>query len=348
MCYQGVWFVGKSATGPWEVAELGAAADLPDPGQLSRASRDLRDRRRQTTTTTGSSFAAAAGYTGMMVAWGCTVWGIGLVLPAVLGLRRLLSVLLPALPDLRILGLVQPVDRRLRAQRGGLRSVRRRRRRRPLQPAHRHLRARRGGVRAVRRARRRAGLQPAHRHLRGDAPGIERVRQLGIDGRAARRRLGQDQSLHEPTDRDHDAHGQDRRGRRGHAARRRGGFVGAGSGGNVYAGNDGNVYRRQDGTWQKYDNGGWSNTDRQPSGERPQPTDRTARGERATTMDRGTTDQLNRDAAARREGTQRAKDYGNYRSGSGTPRHRQLSRRRRFPRRRRPEALNEGRRNSCV
>ena len=33
---------------------------------------------------------------------------------------------------------------------------------------------------------------------------------------------------------------------------------------------------------------------------------------------RETVDQLNRDSAARREGTQRTGDYGNYRSGSGT------------------------------
>ena len=100
-----------------------------------------------------------------------------------------------------------------------------------------------------------------------------------------------------------------------------GGRVAVGDGGNVYAGKDGNAYRRQDGTWQKYENGGWSNTDRQPSGERPQPTERPGATERPSgterpsTMDRGTTDQLNRDAAARREGTQRTSDYGNYRSG---------------------------------
>ncbi len=66
--------------------------------------------------------------------------------------------------------------------------------------------------------------------------------------------------------------------------------------GDLYAGNDGNVYRRQDGTWQQYDGGNWSNTDRQPS----------------------TTNQLNRDSAARREGTQRTGDYGAYRGGTGT------------------------------
>jgi hypothetical protein len=102
-----------------------------------------------------------------------------------------------------------------------------------------------------------------------------------------------------------------------------GGRVAVGDEGNIYAGKDGNAYRRQDGTWQKYDNGGWQNTDRQPSGERPQPT-----GDRATTrqntpsdrssIDRGTADQLNRDSTARTNGTQRTRDYGNYRSGSGT------------------------------
>ena len=89
-----------------------------------------------------------------------------------------------------------------------------------------------------------------------------------------------------------------------------GGFVGAGDGGNVYAGKDGNAYRRQDGTWQKYDNGGWSDTAKQPDRTRPE--------NRPTSVDRGTTDQLNRDAAARREGTQRTRDYGNYRGGSGS------------------------------
>src|SRR5436189_188094 len=72
-----------------------------------------------------------------------------------------------------------------------------------------------------------------------------------------------------------------------------GGRVGVGDGGNVYAGKDGNVYRKQDGNWQKYDNGGWSTTDRQPSGERPQPTERSSGTTDRSTMDRSTTDQLN-------------------------------------------------------
>ena len=82
---------------------------------------------------------------------------------------------------------------------------------------------------------------------------------------------------------------------------------------------DRNAYRRQDGTWQKYENGGWTNTDRQPA-DRPQPTgeatNRTT-GERTPT-DRSTVDQLDRDSTARTKGAERTRDYGNYRSGSGT------------------------------
>ena len=98
-----------------------------------------------------------------------------------------------------------------------------------------------------------------------------------------------------------------------------GATIAAGDGGNIYAGNDGNVYRRENGTWQKHENGGWQNTDRQPTGERPTPTQQSAgstSGSRAT--DRGTVDQLNRDSRARTEGTTRTADYGSYRGGSGT------------------------------
>ena len=118
-------------------------------------------------TTTGSTFATAAAYTGVMVAWGCAVWGTRLLLPARTGVGGGgYPVLLPALSDLRLRRVVQPVDRRLQPRRGRVRSVRRRRRGRALQPAHRHLRARRRGVRARTARAARPGVQPAHRHVR--------------------------------------------------------------------------------------------------------------------------------------------------------------------------------------
>ncbi len=105
---------------------VGPGADLSDSRQLTGASRHLRHRRGRQRRRLGRlcSGGRVYGHDGRLGLHGV---GLGLVLPAVLGLRRLLSVLLPAFPDLRVLGLVQPVDRRLWTQRRHLRTVRRRR-----------------------------------------------------------------------------------------------------------------------------------------------------------------------------------------------------------------------------
>jgi len=121
--------------------------------------------------------------------------------------------------------------------------------------------------------------------------------------------------------------------RRGEGGR---GFVGS-NGENVYAGRDGNVYRRdQNGNWSKWDNGGWNSTnkpdqsvrdsmlnDRAKQQERGQRDG--ARGDRTgqpsgSQMDRGTRESLERDRAARREGTQRSRDYGTYNRSSSPSR----------------------------
>ena len=106
-----------------------------------------------------------------------------------------------------------------------------------------------------------------------------------------------------------DAHDQDRRGRRGDAPRARRRRVGAGAAATSTPGKTATSTASEDGTWQKYDNGGWTNTDRQPSGDRPTPSDRSAAASGRASTDRSTIDQLNRDAAARSQG----------RSGPATP-----------------------------
>ena len=206
MCNQGVWFTGKSATGPWEVAssvpeeiyKIPVSSPAHHVTYVTVEDDDAND--------DWVTYAAAAGYTGMMIGWGCTMWGTGWYYPPYYRLRRLLRVF----PDIRLLRLVQPMDRGVRAQRRRLWSLRWRRRRRPLQPEHRDLRTRRGRIRTLWRTRSRAGLQPAHGDIRSDATGVERLWKLGIDRRAARRRLGEDQPLHQPADRHDHAHDQDR------------------------------------------------------------------------------------------------------------------------------------------
>ena len=91
------------------------------------------------------------------------------------------------------------------------------------------------------------------------------------------------------------------------------------SDGDVYAGRDGNVYRKDgDGGLQKYDNGSWG--DVATPEQRQQAQDRAAQSDRdrATTsqMDSATRSQIDRDSAARAEGAQRTRDSGQMRSGS--------------------------------
>ncbi len=45
MCFQGVWFMARSANGPWEVATSGTRSHLQDPCKFAVAQRHIRDRR---------------------------------------------------------------------------------------------------------------------------------------------------------------------------------------------------------------------------------------------------------------------------------------------------------------
>ena len=180
-----------------------------------------------------------------MVAWGCAVWGIGLVLSAVLRLRRRLSVLLPALPDLRLRRWYNPwtgAYGRGAVAYGPYGGAGVGARYNPWTGTYARGAAAYGpyGARGVAQA-----YNPRTGAYARDAAGIERLRQLGIDRRAARRRLGQDQPLHQQPDRQHDAHGSQRAKAMASCATGDDGGGRSRRGGDVYAGHDGNVYRKE-------------------------------------------------------------------------------------------------------
>jgi hypothetical protein len=113
-------------------------------------------------------------------------------------------------------------------------------------------------------------------------------------------------------------------------------------GDNVYAGRDGNAYRRDaNGNWSKWENGSWNQAQRPDKTARDSMLSESGRqrerqqgnfgrdgatGDRATgdragdrgnrPADRSTYNNLNRDAAARREGAQRTRDLGTYQNRS--------------------------------
>jgi hypothetical protein len=312
MCYQGVWFTSKSASGPWEVASSIPQEIYKIP--VSSPANHVTYVTVEDSSDEWVTFAAGAAYTGMMVAWGCTVWGSGWYYPPYWGYGGFYPYYYPYFPTYGYSAWYNPwtgAYGRSAAVYGPYGGAGVGARYNPRTGTYARGAAAYGpyGARGVAQAYNpRTGTYAATRQGSNvyGSWGSSYV-QRGDDWAKTNRYTNRATGNTTRTVRTDEGAGVVRRGDQGFAA--------AGSGGNVYAGRDGNVYRREDGTWQKYDNGNWSNTDRQPT--RPTPNERSTTTDRSS-VDRSTVDQLNRDSRARAEGTQRTHDYGNYRSGSGT------------------------------
>ena len=314
MCYQGVWFVGKSAQGPWEVAQfvpqeiykIPASSPAHHVTYVTIEDDDDDDE--------WVTFAAVGAYTGVMVAWGCAVWGSGYYYPPYWG-GGFYPYYYPHFSTYGYSAWYNPwtgAYGRSAAVYGpyGGAGVGARYNPRTGTYARGAAAYGPGGSRAVAQAYNpRTGTYAQTRQgsnvygswgstsvQRGDdwaTTNRYTNRQTGTTTRTIRTDQGSAITKSGPG----------------------GATVGVGDGGNIYAGNDGNVYRRENGTWQSYDNGSWSDTSRQPTRPTPQAA---GSGSGTRTADRGTVDQLNRDSAARAEGATRTSNYGSYKGGSGT------------------------------
>jgi hypothetical protein len=323
MCYQGIWFAGATASGPWEVADS-------VPQQIYQIPANSPSHHVTYVTVEEDDdddddwveFASWAGYTGMMMAWGVAVWGTGWYYPPYYGWAGGFPIYYPHFPTYGYSAWYNPWSGaygRSAAVYGPYGGAGVGARYNPRTGTYARGAAAYGpyGSRAVAQAYNpRTGTYAATRqgsNVYGSwgSTAVQRGDDWAKTNRYTNRQSGQT-TRSVRTD-------------QGSAVTRRGdrGTVGVGSGGDIYAGRDGNVYRREGDTWQKYGNGGWSNTDRQP-GERPRGTtgdrsqaDRPAAMDRSS-IDRSTRDQLNRDSMARRDGSQRTSDFGSYRGSSGT------------------------------
>ncbi len=83
MCFEGVWFMGTSPTGPWTVASKvpGEIYEIP----ISSPAHNVTYVTVEDDDDEWATFATAAMYTGVMVAWGCAVWGSGWYYPPYYG-----------------------------------------------------------------------------------------------------------------------------------------------------------------------------------------------------------------------------------------------------------------------
>jgi hypothetical protein len=84
MCFQGVWFRSRGANGPWEVASTvpGEIYTIPASSSVHHVTYVTVEEDNDDEWVT---FAYVAAYTGLMIGWGCAVWGSGYYYPPYVG-----------------------------------------------------------------------------------------------------------------------------------------------------------------------------------------------------------------------------------------------------------------------
>ena len=245
MCFQGVWFMSTTPSGPWEVTGDVPKADLRDSGQLAVPQRHLRHRR-GVDDDDDWVIRDGRGYTGVMIALGLRGVGHGLLLPAVLRAMAAYPYYYPHYPTYGYGASYNPWTGAY-ARRGRRTARTAAQARRALQPADGHVLARRrgvgpGGARGAAQA-----YNPRTGAYGANPAGLERLRQLGQhavqrgDQWASTSRVTNNRTG--TTTRAHSGSGGGSAVTRTGGAGGNGGAVKTGSG-DMYAGRDGNVYKQ--------------------------------------------------------------------------------------------------------
>ncbi len=319
MCFQGVWFMAKSPTGPWEVTssvpkqiyEIPTSSPANNVTYVTVVEDDSDDE--------WVTFAAVAAYTGVMIAWGCAVWGSGWYHPPYWGWGGGYPYYYPHYPSYGYGASYNPWNgsyRRGAVAYGPYGGAGVSSRYNPRTGTYSRGAAAwgPGGARGYGQAYNpRTGAygqtrQGSNVYGSWGSTSVQRGDQWATTSRVTNNRTGNTTRV--------------TRGSEGGAAvTRRGpgadsGAVRTGSG-DVYAGRDGNVYRKQGDSWQKYDNGNWGSADR-PQRDASGTAGTTAARDRAGQAGPATMDQLNRDSRARSEGSQRTRDYSSYQRSGGS------------------------------
>jgi hypothetical protein len=295
MCFQGVWFMSRTPAGPWAVT-----GDVPAPIYtipVSSPSYAVTYVTVQESNNDAVVFATAVAFTGAMIAFGCVVWGTGYYYPPYIYHGGMYPYYRPYYPSYGFGASYNPwtgAYTRGAVAYGPYGGAGVAQRYNPSTGTYS-----RGAV-----AYGPYGARGAAQAYNPRTGAYGQTRQgsnvYGSWGSSSVQRGDQWAATSRTTN---NATGVTKRNTQtsngGEVARRTGPggttAVGKTGSGDVYAGHDGNVYRKQGDSWQKYDSGGWNNT------QKPTPT---------------STGQLNRDSAARAEGTQRTRDASTARSGS--------------------------------
>ena len=346
MCFQGVWFMGRAPEGPWEVTGEVPKQIYEIP--VSSPSHSVTYVTVQESSNDAVVFAAAAAYTGVMIAWGCAVWGSGYYYPPYVHYGAY-PIYYPHYPTYGYSAWYNPwtgTYGRGAAVYGPYGGAGVGARYNPYTGTYARGAAAWGpyggaavgqGYNARTGTYARGGVAAGPYGARGAAEAYNprtgaygATRQgssvYGSWGQTGVQRGDQWATTSRVTSNVTGATTRVTQTGEGAAVSRRGpqgsGFVGANESGDVYAGHDGNVYRKQGDSWQKYDGGGW-NSVQQPTPQQKQAAQDRATQAGAQARDRATAagfdpSQLNRDSRARSEGAQRTRDAGSVRSGASS------------------------------
>jgi hypothetical protein len=336
MCFQGIWFMSSTTKGPWTIA-ANVPADIYQIPVSSPAHNVTyvtveEDDNADDDWVTYSTYA---GYEGMMIGWGCAVWGTGWYYPPYLWYG---GSYLGYYPYWRTYGYgswYNPYTGRygtagrIYGPYGGVGFGARYNPSTGTYSRGAFAYGPAGARGAAQAYNPRTGTYASTRQGTGvygswGSTSVQRGDQWANTRRFTNRQTGNTTRV--------------TRGNEGGMISRRGqdgrGFVGK-QGDNVYAGRDGNVYRRdQNGNWNKWENGNWNSVQRPDQSVRDQFMNESARqrerqrngatGERVgqspsgpSQMDRSTFSTLERDRARRAEGARRTSDFGTYRSRGG-------------------------------
>ena len=320
MCFQGVWFMVEGA-------ERTVGGDRRRCRSRSTRSRSARPRTTSPTSPSSRTtrrrvvFATAAAYTGVMVAWGCAVWGTGYYYPPYVGYGGFYpSTTRTIRPTATARGTTRgpaPYGRGAVAY-GPYGGAGVGARYNPRTGTYSRG-APRPGARTARAALRRR-LQPAHRRVRprparartSTAAGAQTGVQRGDDWATD---LARHQQRHRHDDA-RDAGQRRRRGRRrGHGPAGQTAASPAPAAATSTPAATATSTRRTGDSWQKYDNGGWNNV-QQPTQAQQRSGAVQAAPARPRSANQTAMSQFQSAAAARAQGAQRTHTYS--RGGGGS------------------------------
>jgi len=319
LCFQGVWFVSKAPTGPWAVADSIPTSVYEIP--VSSPAHHVTYVTVEESNDEWVTFAAAAAFTGVMIAWGCAVWGTGYYYPPYWGWAGPRPYYYPYYPSYGYGAWYNPwtgAYGRSAVAYGPYGGAGLSSRYNPRTGTYSRGAAAWGpyGARGVGEAYNpRTGTYGQTRQAAGvygswGTTGIQRGDDWARTSRVTNNLTGNTTRA--------------TRGSEGGGALTRTGPGGSGGvarsgSGDVYAGRDGNVYKNEGGGWQKYDNGNWTSVPQPTAEQRAQAQSQA----QARVQDRAgqgvstsaTVGQLNRDRVARSEGAARTGAFSSVRSG---------------------------------